>query len=202
MQLNSPLPHALPWDKSPPKILSCSQIECSLWVGGTPDFGEVLTQKMGGSHPLVLLRALPFGHTGHIRTSGNWKHNALSLLRRKVGLFFRRINSWKSVLILLFFCNGKCFATDGNLSIRVEYWESSNIQDWIFIFNTASFFSRWNEFGQNCRDRETPTDARHAGFYASLAENFEQHSRNLRELEQRVIRYWNSRYIYGAIALH
>lgn len=57
----------------------------------------------------------------------------------------------------------------------------------------APFSSRWDEFGQNCRDSES-TAAPRRGPRVSFTENFKQQSRNCRELKQRVFRHRVGRY--------
>lgn len=57
----------------------------------------------------------------------------------------------------------------------------------------ASFSSRWDEFGQNRRGSES-TAAPRRGPRVSFTENFQQQSRNFRELKQRVFRHRVGRY--------
>lgn len=64
----------------------------------------------------------------------------------------------------------------------------------------ASFYSRWDEFGQNRRGSES-TAAPRRGPRVSFTENFQQQSRNFRELKQRVFRHRAGRYTSQSAAL-
>lgn len=57
----------------------------------------------------------------------------------------------------------------------------------------ASFSSRWDEFGQTRRGRESSAAPRR-GLYVSIAQNSKRQSRHFRELKQRVFRHRVGRY--------
>ena len=62
-----------------------------------------------------------------------------------------------------------------------------------FLSCTHPSLQRWDEFGQNRRGSESPAGPRR-GPRVSFTENFEQQSRNFRELKQRVFRHRVGRY--------
>lgn len=107
-----------------------------------------------------------------------------------------RTKLWLEILPVCFIlsCRGVCLAAGGFLAVEGEAFTHSH-QDspQRFLSCTHPSLQRWDEFGQNRRGSESPAGPRR-GPRVSFTENFEQQSRNFRELKQRVFRHRVGRY--------